>query len=63
MLFQKMAELMKVFEQGNNNTIGVGECLVDTDENISPITTEYIRTKMPNVSNIRVVNNMLPILS
>lgn len=58
-----MAELMKVFEQANNNTIGVGECLVDTDENISPRPTEYIRTRMPNVSNIRVVNNMLPILS
>lgn len=58
-----MAELMKVVEQSNNNTIGVGECLVDTDENISPITTEYIRTRMPNVSSIRVVNNMLPILS
>lgn len=57
-----MAELMKVFEQANNNT-GVGECLVDTDENISPFTTLFIRTMMPNVSNIRVVNNMLPILS
>lgn len=56
-----MAELMKAFEQANNNT--VGECLVDTDENISAITTVYIRTMMPNVSNIKVVNNMLPILS
>lgn len=63
MLFQNMAELMKIFEQANNSTIGFGECLVDTDENISLRTTEYIRTRMPNVSNIRVVNNMLPILS
>lgn len=57
-----MSELMKVLEQGDNSNTTSGECLAETDGHIRAITTLDIRLKMPYVSNIIVVNNMLLIL-